>query len=732
MGKKKGRKFNPRQAGQSRFERPKRERPPKTDYEEVVRENANFEKYYKAQKIVLEEEWDDFISCMKQNLPAAFRITGTKNMAQALLQVMQKSFFEPLSQLIPPELTPEEIAAGEEPIKILKPMCLPWYPDNLAWQLNLTRRDIRRCEAYWKLHQFLISETETGNISRQEAVSMIPPIVLGVEPHHKVLDLCAAPGSKTAQLIEFLHSSDDELTSTIPPGIVVANDVDNRRCYMLTHQAKRLQSPSIIITNHDAAFMPNFHHTRKDGSTGPIKFDRVLCDVPCSGDGTMRKNFDVWGKWNPANGANLHGLQLRIARRGLEMLAVGGRMVYSTCSLNPLEDEAVIQRLLLEANGSVQLLDISDQLPGLKFMPGLEEWTVMTRDLEVIKTPEDIPLKLTNMFNKHLFPPSAEQKEKLILRRCIRILPHHQDTGGFFVALLEKVKPLPGEKVYVESDQPVDTTVPSTNTQRIRQPPKKKRRQGFREEPYYYFEPSEAVWPGIDNFYGIRKEVNSGLFLTRTKEGKKRNIYFTNELVKDIVQLNQEYVKIINTGVKVLVRSDNKGAPCDFRLAQDGSEVLLPLMTLRKIRVTRNDLVIMLLNDDMETPPEISTLDTETQKQCSELCTGATAFIYKANDMMTIQLVGWKGNKSLRAYVAKNDRIHYLRLLDADISKYEKNKFEELRNQEAKSINEDRSGSEEQPQVTEETNDISEGTEIIPAEPLAHTNGDTTVTDNGS
>lgn len=44
-----------------------------------------------------------------------------------------------------------------------------------------------------------------------------------------------------------------------------------------------------------------------DGSVGPIKFDRILCDVPCSGDGTLRKNFDVWGKWNPVNGANLHG-----------------------------------------------------------------------------------------------------------------------------------------------------------------------------------------------------------------------------------------------------------------------------------------------------------------------------------------------------------------------------------------------------------------------------------------
>lgn len=65
----------------------------------------------------------------------------------------------------------------------------PRYPDNLAWQLNLTRKDIRRCEAYWQLHQFLISETETGNISRQEAVSMIPPVVLDVQPHHKVINV---------------------------------------------------------------------------------------------------------------------------------------------------------------------------------------------------------------------------------------------------------------------------------------------------------------------------------------------------------------------------------------------------------------------------------------------------------------------------------------------------------------------------------------------------------------
>ena len=63
---------------------------------------------------------------------------------------------------------------------------VPRYPGGLAWQLNLTRKDIRREEIYWRMHQFLISETETGSISRQETVSMIPPLLLNVQPSHKV------------------------------------------------------------------------------------------------------------------------------------------------------------------------------------------------------------------------------------------------------------------------------------------------------------------------------------------------------------------------------------------------------------------------------------------------------------------------------------------------------------------------------------------------------------------
>ena len=75
----------------------------------------------------------------------------------------------------------------------------------------------------------------------------------------QVLDMCAAPGSKTAQLIEFLHAEDSE-TTPMPGGIVVANDANNKRCYMLVHQAKRLNSPCLMVTNHDASVFPMLYY----------------------------------------------------------------------------------------------------------------------------------------------------------------------------------------------------------------------------------------------------------------------------------------------------------------------------------------------------------------------------------------------------------------------------------------------------------------------------------------
>ena len=91
--------------------------------------------------------------------------------------------------------------------------------------------------------------------------------------------------------------------------------------------------------------------------------DRIICDVPCSGDGTLRKIPEAWKQWHPDYGIKLHSLQLTIALRGLALLRVGGIMCYSTCTFNPIEDEAVVGELLRVCGGAVELMDATTRLP---------------------------------------------------------------------------------------------------------------------------------------------------------------------------------------------------------------------------------------------------------------------------------------------------------------------------------------------------------------------------------
>jgi tRNA (cytosine34-C5)-methyltransferase len=88
----------------------------------------------------------------------------------------------------------------------------------MAWQVELSRQDVRKNIHFNEFKQFLIQQTQNGNISRQEAVSMIPPLLLDIRPDNKILDMCSAPGSKTAQLIELLHK---DKSNPCPDGFVI-------------------------------------------------------------------------------------------------------------------------------------------------------------------------------------------------------------------------------------------------------------------------------------------------------------------------------------------------------------------------------------------------------------------------------------------------------------------------------------------------------------------------------
>ncbi|XP_017229044.1 uncharacterized protein LOC108204226 [Daucus carota subsp. sativus] len=453
----------------------------KKHWEPFATQNPAFDDYYKEQGIVSLEEWDTFNKFLRRPLPAAFRINSSSQFCDDIRSQLENDFMKSLQA---------EDTDGNE-VAAIKP--LSWYPENLAWQSNFSRMQLRKNQILERFHEFLKLENEIGNITRQEAVSMVPPLFLDVRPDHFVLDMCAAPGSKTFQLLEMIYRSVEP--GTLPSGMVIANDVDVQRCNLLIHQTKRMCTANLIVTNHEAQHFPSCRLKKNNtakSETGGVKelaidqllFDRVLCDVPCSGDGTLRKAPDIWRKWNVGMGNSLHCLQVQIAMRGLSLLKVGGKMVYSTCSMNPVENEAVVAEILRKCGGSVELLDVSAELPNLIRRPGLKKWKVRDKgswlasyeDVRKFRRQGIVPSMFPS--GKHYNEESANDQEAdlevipenggesingsylmedktssdnnceeeisdLPLEYCMRIVPHDQDSGAFFIAVFQKLSPLP-------------------------------------------------------------------------------------------------------------------------------------------------------------------------------------------------------------------------------------------------------------------------------------------------
>ncbi|KAI4224684.1 MAG: hypothetical protein L6R36_004492 [Xanthoria steineri] len=444
---------------------PRTQPPRRADYEEPVKTNAQFEQYYNQLGILEDVEKEDFWSTLRRELPNSFRFTGSKRHAVSVQKILKERYIPEIESI------EHNRAAVEAPTSI------PWFPHQLAWQMTTPKHVVRKFAPFKSFQQFLVSETSAGNISRQEIVSMIPPLLMDIRSGMVVLDLCAAPGSKTAQLIEMVHGGEESRIQKVirdsklhdqrgvspdgkanngqieekehgewtdqgrSTGLVVANDVDYKRAHMLIHQTKRLNSPNLLVTNHDATMYPSIklpsenRSDRKPVQNRYLKFDRVLADVPCSGDGTARKNANVWKDWIPGNAIGLFPTQVRILVRALQMTKAGGRVVYSTCSMNPVEDEAVVAAAIERCGGpaKVNIVDCADQLPGLERKPGLKAWNVMDRLGSIHDSwaqVQDDPGRLV----EGMFPP----EESLPLDRCIRVYPHLQNTGGFFIAVLEK------------------------------------------------------------------------------------------------------------------------------------------------------------------------------------------------------------------------------------------------------------------------------------------------------
>ena len=180
---------------------------------------------------------------------------------------------------------------------------------------------------------------------------------------------------------------------------------------MLVHQLRRLNSPASFVTAKDAQFWPMLlrgENTTDEERAQEGMFDRVLCDVPCGGDGTARKNPGIWKHWTASSGHSLHPLQLSIALNGARLAKVGGYICYSTCSMNPIENEAVVAELLRAADGALELVDKRPDMPQFVARPGWTSWKVMG---------EAESRKATKNKNKKRNAKKWEQKNKLQQQR---------------------------------------------------------------------------------------------------------------------------------------------------------------------------------------------------------------------------------------------------------------------------------------------------------------------------
>jgi NOL1/NOP2/sun family putative RNA methylase len=247
---------------------------------------------------------------------------------------------------------------------------IPWCKEGF-YVNNPDRRDIGN-----------LNEHALGYFYVQEAASMIPPVVLDAKPNEFILDMCAAPGSKTTQISSMMQNT----------GTLISNDSDKTRINALRLNLERCGVTNAIITNMEGRWFKKCE----------ILFDRILLDAPCSGIGTIRKSIKTIRIWNPKMATKISLVQKDLILIAYDLLKSNGILVYSTCTLEPEENEGVIDYLIKNRLGvcveSIEL-DIKKGKPVMEFEG-----------------------------------QSYDEQVKNVLR----IWPQDNDTEGFFVCKIRK------------------------------------------------------------------------------------------------------------------------------------------------------------------------------------------------------------------------------------------------------------------------------------------------------
>ncbi|KNH09565.1 methyltransferase [Perkinsela sp. CCAP 1560/4] len=362
--------------------------------------------------------WEKFTEILRVPLHVVFRVEET----------------HPLSTEVMGLLADIQVAA---PCQIL--------PSNLAYQCSNANFDFPRLKQVFQLLN------ASALITFQESVSMIPSIALirslkqnaqkeGSGPY--ILDMCAAPGSKSLHFLDALYSQFDSR------GVLVSVEKDPvKATQTLPARLKRAQSPCCLAVQGDATRFPSLYCPTEGKQ---ILFDGVLCDVPCSGDGTSRKDNTIQKRWDENFAVKLHPKQRAIFHRGLELVNSNGYCVYSTCSLNPIENECVFTRTIDEFGSSfVTVENIPSVVPEFRFSPAISLAEIHGSH-QVFETLEN-QINRVNGESAFTFAKAADTL-RINPDYLGRALPHVNNSGGFFTTLLKRTAVSPATTDMVPSD----------------------------------------------------------------------------------------------------------------------------------------------------------------------------------------------------------------------------------------------------------------------------------------
>ncbi len=274
------------------------------------------------------------------------------------------AFLERLRRIVPADRYDEVLRAfAESPatgfrVNTLRAATEAVVEELEALGLRLHRVDWN-ADAFWvtpdERSRLLASDAYAGqHLYVQNLASMIPPLVLDAQPGERILDLGAAPGSKTLQLACLMRNT----------GEIAAVEVVKRRFYKLRANLEAQGATNVRSFLRDGATV--WHHR-------PEHFDRVLLDAPCSTEGRFRTDDPAtYAYWSPRKIKEMARKQRRLLFSAVQSLRVGGVLVYSTCTFAPEENEAVLDKTLRRFGDALHLEPFDLDLENMQ--PPLTEW----------------------------------------------------------------------------------------------------------------------------------------------------------------------------------------------------------------------------------------------------------------------------------------------------------------------------------------------------------------------